>query len=115
MTVRWRRVLPILSPFALVAIAFSAYTYSRPTTYCVIVNESLQTTVKASGERCTALSSEEKAVVFTPDGVHSVSDCHRRYEHYSPSYSNPRFFSLAIASSAARFSAFFLLDPRPSP
>ncbi len=74
MTIRWRRVLPILLPGALLAIAFSAYAYSRPTTYCVIVNEGLQTTVKAFGERCTALSSEEEAVVFTPDGVYSVGD-----------------------------------------
>ena len=76
MTIRWRRVLPILLPSALIAIAFSVYAYSRPTTYCVIVNESLQTTVKASGERCTALSPEEEAVIFTPDGVYSVGDNH---------------------------------------
>jgi hypothetical protein len=55
-------------------MAFSAYARSRPTTYCVIVNESQQTTVKASGQRCTALSSEEEAVVFTPDGVYGVGD-----------------------------------------
>ena len=30
-------------------------------------------------------------------------------------HSNPRFFNLAIASSAAAFSASFLLRPRPSP
>jgi len=35
----------------------------------VIVNERLQKTIKASGKRCTELSSEEEAVVFTPDGA----------------------------------------------
>lgn len=74
MTVRWRRVLPILFPIALIAIAFLTYAHSRPTTYCVIVNESQQTTVKASGERCMAVSSEEEAVVFTPDSVYGVGD-----------------------------------------
>lgn len=74
MTIRWRRDLPILLPVTLIAIAFSAYAYSWPTTYCVIVNESQQTTVKASGKRCTALSSEEEAVVFTSDGVYGVGD-----------------------------------------
>ena len=74
MTIRWRRILPILLPAALMAIAFSAYAYSRPGIYCVIVKESQQTTVKASGKRCTALSPEEKAVVLTTDGVYGVGD-----------------------------------------
>ena len=74
MTIRWRLVLPILLLSALIAVAFSAYAYSRPTTYCVIVNEKAQTTIKASGKRCTALSPEEKAVVFTPDGVYGIGD-----------------------------------------
>lgn len=52
MTIRWRRILPIaLLPVLLIAIAFSIYAHSRPTIYCVMVNESLQTTVKASGKR----------------------------------------------------------------
>ena len=74
MTIRWRRILPILLPAALLAIAFSAYAYSRPSLYCVIVNESQQTTVKASGKRCKALSSEEKAIVLTTEGAYIGGD-----------------------------------------
>ena len=74
MTIRWRRILPILLPAALMAIAFSAYAYSRPGIYCVIVNESQQTTVKASGKRCQALSSEEEAIVLTTDGAYIVGN-----------------------------------------
>jgi hypothetical protein len=74
MGIRWRRILPMTLPVALMAIAFSVYVSSRPTTYCVIVNERLQKTIKASGKRCTELSSEEEAVVFTRDGVYGVGD-----------------------------------------
>ena len=74
MTIRWRRILPIALPVLLMAIAFSAYAYSRPSTYCVIVNESQQTTVKASGQRCTELSPEEEAIVFTADDAYSDGD-----------------------------------------
>lgn len=74
MTIRWRRILPVAFPVLLMAITLSAYAYSRPSIYCVIVNESQKMTVKASGERCTALSSEEEAVVFTPEGVYGVGD-----------------------------------------
>jgi hypothetical protein len=74
MTIRWRHMLPILLPSALIAISFSAYAFFRPTIYCVIVSESQQTTVKASGQRCTALSAQEEAIVLTPDGVYGVGD-----------------------------------------
>jgi len=74
MGIRWRRILPMMLPVALMAISFSVYVSSRPTTYCVIVNERLQKTIKASGERCTELSSEEEAVVFTRDGIYGVGD-----------------------------------------
>lgn len=74
MTIRWRRLLPVLLPVSLTAIAFSAYSYSRPTIQCVIVNERLQTTSKASGKRCTALLPDEEAIVLTSDGVYGVSN-----------------------------------------
>lgn len=74
MSIRWRRVLPIALPTLIVAIAFTVYTYSQPTTRCVIVNENLQTTIKASGQRCTELQPDEEAVVFTRDGVYGVGE-----------------------------------------
>ena len=74
MSIRWRRILTIALPALTVAIAFSAYAYSRPTIRCVIVNESLQTTIKASGQRCIKLLPEEESVVFTRDGVYGVGE-----------------------------------------
>ena len=74
MSIRWRRILPIALPALTVAIAFSAYAYSRPTTRCVIINERLQKTIKASGQRCTKLLPEEEAVVFTRDGAYGVGE-----------------------------------------
>ena len=74
MSIRWRRILPIALPALTVAIAFAAYVYSQPTIRCVIINESLQTTTKASGQRCTELLPEEEAVVFTRDGVYGVGE-----------------------------------------
>ena len=74
MVIRWRRILPITLPVVLMAIAFSAYASSRPTAYCVVVNERLQKTIKASGKRCTELSPEEEAVIFTRDGVYRVGN-----------------------------------------
>ena len=40
----------------------------------VIVNESYQTTVEISDERCKALSSEAKTVVFAPNGAYIGGD-----------------------------------------
>jgi len=74
MTIRWRRIPTVLSPVTLLAIAFFAYAYSLPSIRCVIVNESQQTTVKASGKRCTALSPGEEAVVLTTDGAYIGGD-----------------------------------------
>jgi len=74
MSIRWRHILLMVLPVALMVAALSAYVFSRPMTYCVIVNERLQKTIKASGKRCTELSSEEEAVVFTRDGVYGVGD-----------------------------------------
>lgn len=70
MTIRWRRLLPILLPVALLAVAFSVYTSFLPSIRCVVINESRQTTIKASGKRCEALSSEEKAIVLTTEGAY---------------------------------------------
>ena len=70
MSIRWRRILPILLPVTLLAISFSVYAYSLPSLRCVIINERQQTTVKASGKRCKRLSSEEKAIVLTLDGAY---------------------------------------------
>ena len=42
----------------------------------VIVNESYQTTVEISDERCKALSLEEEAIVLTTDGAYGVGDNH---------------------------------------
>ena len=74
MSIRWRRIVPIALPALMVAIAFTVYVYSQPTTRCVIINESLQTTIKASGQRCTELLSEEESVMFTRDGVYGVGE-----------------------------------------
>lgn len=72
MTIRWRRILPVLLPVLVVAIAFSAYAYSRPDIYCVIVNEQQQTTIKAAGKRCRTLSPDEAAIIPTSEGAFSV-------------------------------------------
>lgn len=73
MSIRWRRLSPLLVPVFL-TVVFTAYVYAQPTTRCVIVNESQQTTIKASGSRCTNLSAEEEVVVFTRDGVYGVTN-----------------------------------------